>query len=116
MPHREGSTGLNAGVNVTGRRWRPIGSSLLPLQHSWLRAFSRLDMHEHIPDALVTFLHRALHSMRNAVALAHGNIAVHADVKIDIILKAHLANAWFFNCFYAIDGIRRFLYNIDISQ
>ena len=70
-------------------------------------------MHEHIRDAFVAFLHRTLHSMRDAVAFVHGNIAVHADVKIDIKFQAHFAYAGFFNFLNAIDGIRRFLYNID---
>ena len=88
-------------------------SSLLPLQRSRLHAFPRLDVHEHVRDAFVTFLHRTLHSMRDAVAFAHGNIAVHADVKIDIKLQAHFTDAWFFNCLYAIDGTRGPLYHID---
>ena len=33
--------------------------------------------------------------MRDLVALMYGNVSVHADVKIDVIIQAHLARMAF---------------------
>ena len=40
----------------------------------------RLDVHEHICDARVALLNRALNSVCNLVAFMYGNVSVHADV------------------------------------
>ena len=55
----------------------------------------RLDVHEHVCDAGVALLDRRFYSMRDLVAFVHGNVSVHADVKIDVIIQAHLAGMTF---------------------
>ena len=50
-----------------------------------------LDVHEHIRDAGVALLDCRLYSMRDLVAFMYGNISIHADVKIDVVIQAHLA-------------------------
>ena len=59
-----------------------------------LRGF---DVDEHVGDARVSLLNGAFHLVRNVVAFAHGNVAVHADVKIDIKTQAHFSDETFFD-------------------
>ena len=61
------------------------------------RLRSRLDVHEHICDAGVALLDRRLYSMRDLVAFMYGNVSVHSDVKIDVIIQAHLTRVTFFH-------------------
>src|SRR5262249_17805001 len=54
-----------------------------------------LDVHEHVCDAGLALLDCRLYSMRDLVPLMYGNVSVHADVKIDVIIQAHLARMAF---------------------
>ena len=77
-----GITGLKADVNAN--QWNGA-----------IGLFRRLDMYENVGDARVALLNRALNLVRNVVALVDGNVAVHADVQIDVILQTHFTGMAF---------------------
>ena len=58
---------------------------------------SRLYVHQHICDAGVALLDGRLYPMGNLVPFVHGNVSVHSDVQIDVIIQAHLAGVTFFH-------------------
>ena len=52
-------------------------------------------MHEHVCDTEVALLDCRLYSMRDLVAFMYGNVSVHANVKIDVVIQAHLSGMAF---------------------
>src|ERR1019366_6739410 len=52
-------------------------------------------MNEHVGDARIGFLNSAFYLVGNVVAFAHGNVAVHFNVKIDIKTQAHFSGKTF---------------------
>ena len=61
-------------------------------------------MNEHIGNARIALLDRPFYFVRNFVPFMHGNIAVHADMKIDIEIQAHFANQALFDLDYSGNG------------
>jgi hypothetical protein len=52
-------------------------------------------VHQHIRNARVALLDCSFHAVRDLVTFMYGNVSVHADVKIDVIIQAHFARVAF---------------------
>src|SRR2546421_347122 len=80
-----------------GRRRSLIASALFNSTETRRRATRlqfprRLDVDQNVSDTGVALLDRAFDLVRDLMTIAHGNIAVNADVKIHVKAHAHFAN------------------------
>jgi hypothetical protein len=74
---------------------------MLLLQFCKLLFLIRLYMHQDLRNARSVTKNCVLDPMSDAVSLAHGNLAIHNDVKIDVVGKADLADLALFQADHA---------------